>query len=116
MRYAARRDASEPAIVNLLKGLGFGVCRMDRPVDLLVSFRGKNYLIECKSGSKGYAKKLNDNQQAFADKWNAPVFVLRDEDEAMAWAQAVAANADLTTWQHISDPVNNIIERLRAKL
>jgi hypothetical protein len=50
-RYKAKRDASEPAIVKALEGMGCSVWRMDTPCDLLVGFAGKNHLAECKSSS-----------------------------------------------------------------
>ncbi|MFC0246816.1 hypothetical protein ACFOLL_13085 [Falsochrobactrum ovis] len=115
MRYAAKRDAVEPEIVMALQRCGFSVIRMDTPVDLLAGFRGVSYLVEVKSGSKGYAKSLNPNQQTFAAQWNGgPVYILRSSDDAIAWAQSVAANDDLGEWQHIADPVNAIIKKLRA--
>lgn len=117
MRRAAKRDITEPSIVDALKRVGFSICRMDQPVDLLAGFRGVTYLVEVKSGSKGYAKALNENQQTFAAQWNgSPVFILRSADDAIAWAQSVAVNDDLGEWQHIGDATQNIIERLRAKL
>lgn len=117
MRRAAKRDASEPEIVNVLTRCGFTVVRMDTPCDLLAGFRGTNFLVECKSGHKGYAKSLNENQKEFAASWNGgPVYILRSADDAIAWAQSVAANDDLGDWQHIGDVTLDIIERLRAKL
>lgn len=117
MRRAAKRDIAEPAIVDALKRVGFSVLRMDQPVDLLTGFRGVTYLVEVKSGSKGYAKALNENQKTFAAQWNgSPVFILRSADDAIAWAQSVAANDDLGDWQHVGDVTQDIIERLRAKL
>jgi|GEM_PF-680390 len=112
MRRAAKRDIAEPAIVDALKRVGFSVLRMDQPVDLLTGFRGVTYLVEVKSGSKGYAKALNKNQKTFAAQWNgSPVFILRSADDAIA-----CANDDLGDWQHVGDVTQDIIERLRAKL
>ena len=92
MRRAAKRDISEPEIVTTLKGCGFTVFRLDQPVDLLVGFRGKTYLVECKTGEKGYAKSLNDNQREFADGWRGSgVIVLRSAQDAMDWAVEIAS-------------------------
>lgn len=94
MRRAAKRDFSEPEIVSALTQCGFSVYRLDQPVDLLVGFRGKSYLIECKTGHKGYGKSLNDNQQKFADQWRgSPVVKLCSAQEAIDWAVDVAAGA-----------------------
>ena len=90
-RHNAKRDASEPAIVAVLERVGFSVYRLDRPVDLLCGFRGRNYLVEVKTGTKGYAKGLNANQQSFAEDWRgSPVFTLHSVDDAVSFSQAIA--------------------------
>jgi hypothetical protein len=93
-RYAAKRDASEPEIVTTLKQCGFSVYRMDQPADLLVGFRRRMWLVEAKTGHKGYGKSLNPNQQAFQDEWRGPaIIILRDAQEAMDWAVQVSQEA-----------------------
>lgn len=78
--YANKRDASEAAIVEVLRKAGCSVIRMDKPVDLLVGFRGGTFLVEVKTG-KG---KLNEGQSEFIRQWRgAPVFVVRDTDGAL---------------------------------
>ena len=90
-RYAAKRDRSEPGIVKVLRQCGFCAELMDQPVDALVSFRGKIWLVEFKTGRKGYGKALNENQQTFADRWKGPpIVVLHDEQEALDWAVEMA--------------------------
>lgn len=92
-RYAAKRDRSEPGIVKVLRMCGFCVELMDTPVDALVSFRGRMWLVEMKTGRKGYGKALNANQQSFADRWKGPpIVVLHDEQEALDWAAEMAKN------------------------
>jgi len=92
MRRAARRDNSEREIVTALTQCGFSVYRLDRPVDLLVGFRGQMWLAECKTGTKGYAKSLNDNQQEFNDNWRGPkVIVLTSAQDAIDFAVDVAS-------------------------
>lgn len=91
MRRAAKRDISEPQIVSTLIQFGFSVYRLNQPVDLLVGFRGRNYLVECKTGKKGYGKGLNENQQEFADGWRgSKVITLHSVDDAVDWAGSVA--------------------------
>lgn len=91
MRRAAKRDASEKAIFTALKGMGFTVYPLNQPVDALVGFRGVSHIVEIKTGTKGYGKALNQNQQQFADQWRgSPVVVLHSEDEAIQWAQEIA--------------------------
>lgn len=91
-RRAAKRDASEPEIVSTLEQCGFTVFRMDQPCDLLVGFRGKNYLVECKTEGSSYGKALNANQQAFNDYWRGGKMIrLASATEAMDWAVSIAS-------------------------
>ena len=90
-KYAAKRDATEPEIVKVLRSCGFSVYLLDTPVDAIVGFRGRTWLVEIKSGSKGYAKTLNKNQAEFVATWKgSPVVVLRDAQEAMDFASDMA--------------------------
>lgn len=90
-RRAAKRDIAEPEIRAALEALGMSVFSLNEPVDLLVGFRGKTYLVEVKTGHKGYGKGLNDNQQAFANEWRgSPVVTLHSREEAIAWAQLIS--------------------------
>jgi Holliday junction resolvase len=83
-RYANRRDASEKPIVDLLEKTGCSVVRLDKPVDLLVGYRGVTHLVEVKTGGTHYGKKLNANQSDFADGWRgSPVVVMRTADDAL---------------------------------
>lgn len=92
-RYAKKRDAAEPEVVSTLQQCGFSVERLDKPVDLLIGFRGKTFLVEVKSSAKGYGKSLNRNQQDFSDKWRGtPVVILRSAQDAMDFAVAVASD------------------------
>lgn len=92
MRRAAKRDASEPEIVYALVQAGFSVYRLNQPVDLLVGHRGRNYLVECKTGSKGYGKALNGNQQDFDDNWRgSKVITLHSGQDAIDWAVAISS-------------------------
>lgn len=91
-RYAAKRDVAEPEIVTALEQCGFSVVRMDKPVDLLVGFRGRCWLVEAKSSDKGYGKDLNANQKAFAAGWRGPkIVILRSAQDAIDWAVDVAS-------------------------
>lgn len=90
-RRAAKRDMAEPEIVSALQQCGFSVYRLDQPVDLLCGFRGRNYLVEVKTGTKGYGKGLNANQKSFADSWRgSPVFTLHSVEDAVSFFQAIS--------------------------
>ena len=91
-RRAAKRDASEPEIVSTLEQCGFTVFRMNEPCDLLVGFRGKNYLIECKTEGTAYGRTLNANQEAFNEYWRGGKMVrLTNATDAMDWAVSIAS-------------------------
>ncbi|MDX5416058.1 MAG: hypothetical protein LPK88_07030 [Alphaproteobacteria bacterium] len=53
--------------------------------DLLVGFRGANYLIEVKDGAKPpSARRLNDRQKEWHEAWRGGVFVVASTEEALA--------------------------------
>lgn len=96
MRRAAKRDVSEKEIVSVLRDCGFSVVRLDQPVDLLVGVprTRRTFLVECKSGFKGYGKALNENQSRFADEWRgSPIVVLHSAQCALDWAVEVLEEA-----------------------
>lgn len=90
-RYATKRDMAEPEVVSTLTQCGFSVVRTDKPTDLLVGFRRRMWLVEVKSGHKGYGKGLNDNQKKFAATWRGPdIVILRSAQDAMDFAVQVS--------------------------
>lgn len=84
-RYAKKRDTSERPIIEALERAGMSVCQLDRPVDLVAGKHGRNYLIECKTGKA----KPNTFQADFIETWRGQVVVLRNEDEAINWANGL---------------------------
>lgn len=78
---ARKRDANEHAIVTALKAVGATIVRIsaDGAPDLLVGFRGRNWLLEVKA-SKGL---LRANQAAWATRWSGKVTTVRSPDEAL---------------------------------
>jgi hypothetical protein len=79
-RFANKRDISEPAIVELLRAAGCTVVLMDKPTDLLIGYRGKTAIAECKTG-KG---KLTKDQKDFLASWRgSPVIILRTPADAI---------------------------------
>lgn len=61
-RYAAKRDANEPEIIQALERAGAGVTQLDEPVDLLVAYRDHWKLLEVKVSEKS---KLTERQRNF---------------------------------------------------
>lgn len=80
--FAKKRDANEPAIVDALEAVGAVVVRismMDVP-DLLVGFRGDNFMLEVKNGKA----KPSPGQSTFHAEWRGkPIVVVRGVDEAL---------------------------------
>ena len=100
-RRAAKRDAVETESVKVLEQCGFSVFRLDEPCDLLCGFRGRSYLVEVKSGHKGYAKALNENQQTFSDQWRgSPLVTLHSAQEAIDWAVSIASQHEAEKVHH----------------
>lgn len=66
MRFAARVDKNQQEIVETLRDAGCYVWVIGLPVDLLVGYNGRTYLVEVKDGPK---KVLTRLQQDFFGKW-----------------------------------------------
>ena len=78
MRRAAKRDASEAAIVEALRAVGATVVRTDW-CDLTVGFRGRNFALEVKTG-KG---RLTRSQVDLLRTWAGHYVIVRTPDEAL---------------------------------
>lgn len=79
LRRAARRDSTEPEIIKALEARGCGVTQLSQEgvPDLLCSFNGRWFLVECKS-AKG---KLTEEQADFMSKHDAWVCVARSKED-----------------------------------
>ena len=86
----ARRDANEPVIFAALRAHGLSVCPTDKPLDAVVGYGARTYLVEVKHGPKA---RLTPAQVAFLAEWQGHAVVIRDVDEAIAFAKAVRAEA-----------------------
>lgn len=86
-RHANQRDGNEKPIVKALQMLGASVYRLDKPCDLLVGYRGRNYLIEVKLplGPRGGSahSQLNDIQKDFEQTWRGQFDVVRSPEDAI---------------------------------
>lgn len=82
MRRAAKVDDNQAEIVALLRTHGASVAVMSAVgqgfPDLVVGYRGRNYLIEVKM-PKG---KMTEEQYDFAGHWRGQYAVVRSFDEA----------------------------------
>jgi hypothetical protein len=79
MRYAARVDANQDQIVSALRAAGAYVWIIGLPVDLLVGYNNKTFLVEVKTDSK---KKLTKLQTEFFEKWCGGTLCRIDGPEA----------------------------------
>jgi len=91
MRRAAKVDANQREIKQVLERIGAEVLDLSRVgqgcPDLLVAFRGRNWLIECKRPkAKGQtAGKTTDAQNEFIRRWNGrgQYAIVRNADDAL---------------------------------
>jgi hypothetical protein len=95
MRRAARTDGNHTEVVGALKNIGASVQSLaalgDGCPDLLVGYRGRNFLIEVKDGAKSpSARKLTDDQEIWHDSWRGAVSVASSVEEAIAITTAGA--------------------------
>jgi hypothetical protein len=79
MRYAARVDATQEAIVSALRAAGAYVWVIGLPVDLLVGYKNHTFLVECKSGPR---KRLTKLQADFFESWTGSTLARIDCPEA----------------------------------
>jgi hypothetical protein len=89
-RYDAARDCNEAEIVAALRGVGATVVLISAVgvPDLLVGYRGRNFLLEVKQplGPRGGGShaSLTDAQVEFIQQWRGEVCVVRSPEQALA--------------------------------
>jgi len=79
MRYAARTDANQTEIVMALRKAGAYVWVIGLPVDLLVGYKDRTFLVEVKTTSK---KRLTSLQADFFNNWSGSTLARIDSVEA----------------------------------
>lgn len=87
MRRAARVDANQPEIVNALRQAGASVAMTymigEGFPDIVVGFRGENYLMEIKDGDKPPSKrKLTDDELKWHEEWRGRVDIVECVEDA----------------------------------
>ena len=80
-KYAQKKDKNEQEIVDALTAIGATVYRIGTPVDLLVGYRARNLLLECKNPS-GRNRKT-PLQEEFFKTWRGQVRIVRNAEEAI---------------------------------
>ena len=86
---AAKIDVTQVEIVDALRKAGATVQHLHTVgqgcPDLLVGFRGQNFLIECKPNiGSPTRRKLRPNQQEWHDGWKGSVAVVETPEAALA--------------------------------
>lgn len=85
--YGNRRDANEPPIVEGLRDVGASVEHLNAKgvPDLLVGYRGRNWLLEIKDPSrKPSERRLTEDQQVWHMLWQGQAVKIETLDEALA--------------------------------
>jgi len=89
-RHAKSRDINEPEIIAALRAVGATVFSLDKPVDLLVGYKGKTLLMEVKQPGKkkrmdGFIHDLTSDQREFFSAWRGGELVtVRSVAQALA--------------------------------
>lgn len=94
MRRAARTDANQREIVEALRAVGATVQPLHTVgggcPDLLVGWRGTNYLLEIKDGRKSKSRRrLTPDEEQFFFEWRGQAAVVKSADEALRHIGAV---------------------------
>ncbi len=88
MRRAAKVDATQAAIVGAFRACGASVWPIGLPVDLLIGWQGRTFLVECKSltgKKKPRAAAYTALQRDFMASWRgSPILTLTDAQGAVA--------------------------------
>ena len=89
-----RVDANQPDIVRDLRQVGASVAHTHMVgqgfPDIVVGFRGQNYLFEIKDGAKPPSKrKLTPDEEQWHLAWNGQVTVVKNINEALAAIGAI---------------------------
>lgn len=81
-RYAKTRDSNEAEIIKALRMIGCDVVQLDKPVDLLIGYRARNFLIEVKP--PGRENRADQKEQAeWRKNWRGQVMVVTSIDQAI---------------------------------
>ena len=88
MRRKARVDANQPEIVAALRTFGASVAITSQAgqgfPDIVVGYRGVNYMIEIKDSAKPpSAQKLTADQEPFHEAWRGQIAVCNSIEEAI---------------------------------
>ena len=81
MRRDAKKDDNQDAIVKALRAIGCTVYYIKEPVDLLVGFRGRSFVLEIKNPEKSW--KLTPQQVEFFRDFTGEAYIVEDDGQAL---------------------------------
>ena len=84
-QYKNKRDRNEAEIVEQLRAHGLTVVHLDKPVDLLCGYGGRDYICEVKMPSA----TLTGPQEIFYESWRGSKTIHRTIEDADIFAQKV---------------------------
>lgn len=79
-KYAASTDVNQKEIIDALKAIGCSVLAIRMPVDLLVGYRKRNFLLEVKRPGQ---KPRTETQRNFLADWSGQVRIVETAEEAI---------------------------------
>lgn len=88
MRYKSKVDRNQAEIVKALRGIGATVLHchtLKNAFDILVGYKGINYIMEIKDGELPPSKKrLTEGEQDFKDTWRGgEYYIVESIDQAL---------------------------------
>jgi len=87
----AKRDIAEPEIFDTLRRFGLSVVPTDKPLDAVVGYRGRTYLVEIKTGKA----HLTAYQREFFAAWPGHAVVLRNVEDAEKFARDLRGSTEI---------------------
>jgi len=93
-----RVDDNQTDIVKTFRSIGFSVLILSDVgkgcPDILVGFRGVNYLVEIKDGAKSPSKqRLTSHEDEFHQSWRGQVIIIRSINEVLKFVSTITRPA-----------------------
>ena len=84
-KYAKKVDSNQKEIVDALKKIGCSVMVIGNPVDLLVGYRARNFLLEVKNPDTDYGRndRSTVEQRRFFKNWKGQVRKVESAERAI---------------------------------
>ena len=104
----SRPDHNRDEIIEAFKKMGASVSKL-APVDLIVGFPDRTFLVEVKDGSKSPSRqKLTKAEAMFIKSWRGEISIVRSVEDALAIARPHANDVTLERCREISEEIAKI--------